>query len=461
MRQRNRILLGAIILIILTSYLTFTYTMLRFQNLYSVTREELNDMEDFFTVLNALQKDFVNDIPVSQIIEGAVSGMLEAADDPYTTYLDTKQYQRLLQQTGGSFGGIGLYVGVRDGKIVIIAPIEGTPAATAGLIRGDEIVGVDGTDVRGQALDDVVDMMRGIPGTSVIVSVQRNGEESPRDFQIVRAVISIETVKSNMLESKIGYIAISEFNRNTSQDFAIALAKLKAEGMIGLVLDLRDNPGGLLTESVHVAEYLVDEGVIVHIVSRDGIQETMKSKTKGLGLPLVVLINDGSASASEIIAGAVKDRQAGSLVGVKTFGKASVQGIFSLRNGGGYKITTEKYLTPNETLIHGYGIDPDVEVYGLGDRAVSRGIVGDDVTDLAHVMIDLGYFTGVPQDVFGEEIESAIRLYQKAKRIEETGIASRNIIYDLLEEWTVKFPDAKIRDTQLMKAMDEVLRLNQ
>jgi carboxyl-terminal processing protease len=453
-KSRKTVIVLLIVVAVAASYLTYHFTMLRYQNVFQMGREELSDLEDFFYVYEYARDQFVDEVPPSQLLEGAMAGLLDALGDPYTSYLNEDQYQRLLQETGGSFGGVGVYVGIRDNQIVIIAPIEGTPGAEAGLLRGDQILAVDGNDTENMTLDDIVELMRGEVGTTVELSVLREGESIPRSFRIRRALIAIESVKAKVVEDGIGYISVTEFNRSTSADFAEALRTLRSQDIRGLIVDLRDNPGGVLSDSIELAEMLVEPGPVVHIVDRSGIRDTKSSNTPGLGIPLVVLINGGSASASEIVAGAVKDRNAGILVGAQTFGKASVQGIFGLFSGAGFKITTDRYLTPNGTLIHEVGVAPDEWVYELGDRNLVLGDAGQDVRKLAAVLKDLGYHPDEPNDVFGDQLQKAVQAFQLKIGVEEDGTVSRALAYRILEQWFNTFPDVVIPDLQLERALN-------
>jgi len=453
LKNRKLLLVLLIAVALLSSSLTYHLTMLRYQNTFQLSREELAELKDFFFVYRYATEEFVEEVPRSQLLEGAISGMLEAIGDPYTGYMTERQYQRILQETGGSFGGVGIYVGIRDNRIVIIAPIEGTPGAAAGLMRGDQILAVDGVDTENKSLDDIVDMMRGQVGTIVELSILREGEEVPKEFSIRRALISIETIQYRMVENQFGYIAVSEFNRSTSADFERALNSLQRSGIEGLIIDLRNNPGGVLTDSIELAEFLVDRGPIVHIVDRNGIRDTKTSRTPGLGIPLVVLINEGSASASEIVAGAVKDREAGILLGTKTFGKASVQGIFGLNNGGGFKITTDRYLTPNGSLIQGLGIEPDEQVYELGDRDLIPGDSGEDVLKLAVLLQDLEFLEAETDTLYNEDLVAAVGSFQLAADLDVDGEAPRRLLYQVISAWRAAFPEGNMPDYQLLRAV--------
>ncbi len=458
LKLKKSFILLLILAAVVSSYLTYNFTMLRYQNILGVERHELSELEDFFYVYEYVKEHFVEDISSEKLMEGAISGLLEATEDPYTSYLPASQYQRIMEETDGSFGGVGIYVGIRDDKIVIIAPIEGTPGDKAGLMRGDQITAVDGVETADLTLDEIVDLMRGKIGTVVEVTVLREGEEEPRVFEIRRALIEIETVQFQLLENGIGYIAITEFNRTTAADFQNALNELTKESMRGLVLDLRNNPGGVLSDSVEVAEMLIPPGPVVHIVDRSGSRETRYSETPGIGIPLAVLINDGSASASEVVSGAIKDSGSGILIGTTTFGKASVQGIFGLFNGGGFKITTNRYLTPAGTQINGIGIAPDLEVFDLGDRDLAVGDTGQDVKKLATLLSDLGYTVDDGQLSYNAALAGAVKEFQEDVGLESDGAATRKVLYRVISEWEKEFPDGAMVDPQLDKAVETLLK---
>lgn len=456
---KRRYVLLILITAVVASYLTYSFTMLRYQNLFEAEREEIVYLEDFFRVYRYAKEEFVDEVDSGKMMEGAISGLLDALNDPYTAYLTEEQYERILQQSAGSFGGVGLYVGIREEKITIIAPIEGTPGAESGLMRGDEIVAVDGVDVTGMVLDEVVDMMRGEVGEIVEVTIKREGETSLRVYSIRRAIISIETVTSAVLENQVGYLSISEFNKNTKNDVLQALNELKKEDMQGLVLDLRNNPGGILTESIEIAGHLVPPGEIVQIVSRHEMVETKSSRTKGIEVPLVVLINEGSASASEIIAGAVKDREAGVLVGSTSFGKASVQGIFGLSYGGGFKMTTDRYLTPKGTLIQGQGIDPHYHVYDLGDRSYAVGDFGEDIKQLQAMLFDMDYYKGFVHGDYDEKTRDALYDFLIQEEIEyDEQVGTRFHALLIANNYRERFPEKEMEDLVLKKGIELLSR---
>lgn len=323
----------------------------------------LNKFRKLAGIKNKLQEMYVDndELDEDKLVDGAISGMVDSIGDPYTVYLDKDDYASLMTTTTGSYAGIGIYVSALDGKLVVVAPIEDTPAAEAGLKSGDVISKVNGTDVSGSDMDKAVSMMKGTPGTEVTLTIYREGE-GYKDIKIKRATITIKTVKRQMLKDNIGYIRITTFYENTADNFKAALDDLKALGMKGLVIDLRDNPGGLLSTSTKIADMLLGKGTIVYTIDAKGEREDIPSDDKKLDMPLVLLVNGGSASASEILSGAVRDFKAGTLIGTKTFGKGLVQTILDLQDGTGLKVTSARYYTPSGECIQGIGITPDIVV---------------------------------------------------------------------------------------------------
>lgn len=304
---------------------------------------------------------YVEQPATEDLVNGAIKGMVSSLNDPYSMFLDTKTLKDFLIETKGVFGGVGIIIGAKDNILTVVSPIEGTPGAKAGIRSGDQIVKINGEETKTMALDEAVSKIRGPEGTEVTLSVQRQDQDL-KDYILTRSNVQIQTVGAKMQPDKIGYIRISMFNEHTSDDFAKKLAGLEAEGMRGLILDLRDNPGGLLEESVKVAGKLMPKGPVVSVVSRDGTRETHSSGIDAVKYPIAVLINGGSASASEIVAGALQDTGSATLVGVKTFGKGSVQQLLPLDTNTAVKLTIAKYYTPSERSIHGIGIEPNVMV---------------------------------------------------------------------------------------------------
>jgi len=324
------------------------------------------EIELFSYALSAIKSEYVEEPKAKDLIYGALKGMLGSLD-AHSQFLDPDAYNELRVDTEGKFGGLGIEISIRDGIITVITPLEDTPAWREGIEAGDLIVKIDGEVTRNFSLMDAVKKLRGKPGTTVDVTVLREGEKKLLDFTITREIIKIKDIKEvKVIEDGIGYIRLAEFGENTPGDLAKALAKLKEDGAESLILDLRNNPGGLLNIAVKVAEQFLEAGkVVVTIKGRHAVQNLeFKSKAPNphLDWPIVVLVNKGSASGSEIVAGAFQDNHRAIILGTKTFGKGSVQTVIPLSDGSALRVTTSKYLTPSGRYIHGEGIEPDVVI---------------------------------------------------------------------------------------------------
>ena len=315
-------------------------------------------------VMELLKSDYVDEnIDDQQLIYGAIEGMLKKLDDPYTRFMEPKTFSEMQVETQGEFGGIGIVITVKNRFLTIISPIDGTPAARAGVKAGEMIIKIDDKDVIDLALHDAVRLLRGPVGTEVKITIMQETDKTTRDVTLVREVIKVPSVRYWVIGEKIGYIRISQFIQTTAEDLEKALIDLQKAKVSSIVLDLRNNPGGLLTSSVEVARKFIAKGDVVSIKGRDGEKSTYSSFFKSHpNLPLVVLINEGSASASEIVAGAIKDNNRGILLGKKTFGKGSVQTVISLVDGSALALTTARYYTPSGASIHKSGIEPHIEI---------------------------------------------------------------------------------------------------
>lgn len=324
----------------------------------------LEALRSFTEVYERIQRDYVESVDDEALIRNAIRGMLENLD-PHSAYLDAEAYQELREGTRGEFGGLGIEVGTRDGFVEVIAPIDGTPADAAGMRPGDLIIRIDGESVKGMELSEAVRLMRGEPGSAVTLSVMRESADQPREITMERAIIRVESVRTEMLEPGLGYVRISQFQSGTGDDLLRALERLNrsADGLDGLVLDLRNNPGGVLQAAVEVADAFLSRGEIVSTRGRVDRAESRFNATPNdaiSGAPLVVLVNAGSASASEIVAGALQDHRRAVILGQSTFGKGSVQSVLPLRDGHAVKLTTARYFTPDGRSIEAEGIVPDV-----------------------------------------------------------------------------------------------------
>lgn len=339
--------------------------------------EELRTLSEVFS---RIKSDYVQDITDAELLEGAVRGMLEGLD-PHSSYLSPNDFSDLQAGTTGEFGGLGIEVGVEDGFIRVVAPIDDTPAARAGVQAGDMIIRLDGNSAKGMDINEAVSIMRGSPGTDITLTIIREGQEAPIDITLTRAVIKVTSVRSRMLEDDFGYVRISQFQSRTGSSLLQELETLKSTAggsLKGLVLDLRNNPGGILQAAVSVSDAFLSKGNIVYTEGRlEQAQMRFDANAADAlnGAPIVVLINGGSASASEIVAGALQDHRRAVVMGSRSFGKGSVQTVLPLNNGAALKLTTARYYTPNGRSIQAEGIKPDVEL----DRVQVQLLEGEDV----------------------------------------------------------------------------------
>ncbi|ALM54434.1 peptidase S41 [Halomonas huangheensis] len=323
------------------------------------------EIQAFSEVFERIKRGYVEDVDDATLLKNAMRGMLSELD-PHSAYLDRDAYENLRETTEGEFGGIGIEVGMENGQLVVITPIDDTPAERAGLQARDTILRIDDTPTDRMNLQDAVDLMRGEPGTSIQITVVSAGGGSPRTISVTREIIRTESVKSEILEPGYGYLRISQFQSRTGSQVVDALDELREDGPLsGLVLDLRNNPGGVLQAAVDAVDAFVSQGLIVYTEGRlpdSQMSFSATPRTAEPNVPLVVLINGGSASAAEIVAGALQDQRRAVIMGTESFGKGSVQQIMPLGNGEGLKLTTALYYTPNGRSIQAQGIEPDVEV---------------------------------------------------------------------------------------------------
>ena len=323
------------------------------------------ELQAFTDVFSRIKSDYVEQVDDKKLLEDAIRGMLSGLD-PHSSYLDTEEFGELRIGTTGQFGGLGIEVGMENGFVKVISPIDDTPASKAGIKAGDLIVRLDEKPVKGMTLNDAVKLMRGKPGTDILLTIAREGESQPLKITITREIIRVKSVKKRNLEPGYGYVRITNFQSRTTTDLLQSIADLQEEEPLkGLILDLRNNPGGVLNGAVGVSDAFLDDGLIVYTEGRIDDSSLKYSATPGdalNGAPLVVLVNSGSASASEIVAGAMQDHKRAIIMGFKTFGKGSVQTIQELRNGSAVKLTTARYYTPNGRSIQAEGIVPDIEL---------------------------------------------------------------------------------------------------
>jgi len=350
------------------------------QKVSAVSNSTYEDLKVFTEVLGLIQKDYVEETNSKDLINGAIKGMLETLD-PHSAFMPPTMYKEMQEETKGRFEGLGIEITVKDSVLTVVSPIEGTPAYKAGILAGDQIVKIDGEPTKNFTLMDSVKRLRGPRGTKVTISILREGFTKPKDFTLVREVIPVRSVRHELLDKNYGYIRLSQFQEKTDDEFEKAIKALQEESkgtLRGLILDLRNNPGGLLDQAVKISDRFIESGLIVSV---EGRKEDQKMKfyahpdAKHAHYPLIVLVNGGSASGAEIVAGAIQDQGRGIIVGTQTFGKGSVQTIIPLKDGSGLRLTTARYYTPNGRSIQAKGIVPDIIVKPSGPEEEKEALI--------------------------------------------------------------------------------------
>jgi len=339
----------------------------------SYSNNELYKKIDLFgEVLEKIKKDYVDDVNESKMMDSAINGVLQSLD-PYSAYMSPELFNEMQTDTRGEFGGLGIEIGMESGVVKVISPIDDTPAEKAGIKAGDYIVKIGNEQVQGKSLMEAVKLMRGPVGTSIELTIRRKNVKKPLEFKITRKIIEIKSVNSEILGDKknLGYIRLKSFNENSDKQFLGIVKKFEKDSKInGYILDLRNNPGGLLTQAINITDFFLDDGEIVSTKGRKASETRKFFARKGdqiKGKPIIVLINNGSASASEIFAGALKDHKRAIILGENSYGKGSVQSIIPLRNGGGMRLTISKYYLPSGDSISEVGVTPDIIVEEKGD----------------------------------------------------------------------------------------------
>ena len=330
-------------------------------------------LSNFTRVLDLVERNYVEEVDPEKLTDSAIDGMLKTLD-PYSTYLSPERYRELEIGTSGEFGGVGMEVSEENGTLVVITPIEGSPAEKAGIKPRDQIIEIEGKSTQGMVVQEAVGLLRGPSGTPVRITIKREGEKDPRVITLIRDKIIVKSVKSRLLDNGIGYVRLVQFQDRTSQELRDAISGLEAQNgkqLNGLILDLRNNPGGLLSEAIDVVDEFIDAGLIVSVRGRTQDQTREYYATKNGSFqtfPVVVIVNDGSASASEVVAEALQDSKRAVILGTKTFGKGSVQTIIKLEDGSGLKLTTAKFYAPSGRSINQVGVTPDIKVENTNDQ---------------------------------------------------------------------------------------------
>ena len=342
-----------------------------FQAVNSSENDIYQKIDLFGEVLDKINKEYVDEINQSKSMDSAINGLLQSLD-PYSAYMSPEVFNEMQTETSGEFGGLGIEVTMESGVVKVISPIDDTPASRAGIKAGDYIVKIDGIQVQGKSLSEAVDLMRGQIDSSIELTIRRRGEKKALTFNIVREVIQIQSVKADLLEKNIGYIRLTSFNENSGKQIKKEIEKLEKNKFIkSYILDLRNNPGGLLSQAIKISDFFLDNGEIVSTKSRKKSENRKWFAQKGdltNGKALIVLINYGSASASEIVAGALKDHKRAILIGENSFGKGSVQSIIPLKNDGAIRLTIAKYYLPSGKSISEVGVSPDIEINEEGEN---------------------------------------------------------------------------------------------
>ena len=350
----------------------FFLKSLLFSNYSFSTENDIYKKIDLFgEVLEKINREYVNEIDQSESMDSAINGLLQSLD-PYSAYMPPKIFNQMQTETSGEFGGLGIEVSMESGVVKVISPIDDTPASRAGIKAGDYIVKIKDTQVQGKTLSEAVDLMRGPVGSSIELTIRRRGVKKALTFNIIREVIEIQSVKTDLLEDNIGYIRLTSFNENSGEQIEVKIKDLeKKQNIKAYILDLRNNPGGLLSQAIRISDFFLDNGEIVSTKSRKTSENRKWFAKKGdltNGKTLLVLINYGSASASEIVAGALKDHKRAIILGENSYGKGSVQSIIPLKNEGAIRLTVAKYYLPSGKSISEVGVSPDIEVNEEGDE---------------------------------------------------------------------------------------------
>ena len=347
------------------------FSILLLNKSFSKNEEDIYQKIDLFSeVLDKINKEYVDEVNQGKAMDAAINGVLQSLD-PYSAYMSPETFDNMQIETTGEFGGLGIEVGMEAGVVKVISPIDNTPASRAGIKAGDYIVKINETQVQGKSLTEAVDLMRGPVGTDIEITVRRIGKKKAIIFNITREIIEIESVKSKILDDKIGYLRLTSFNENSSEQIKNKIKEIKKDKKIkGYILDLRNNPGGLLSQAIRISDFFLDYGEIVSTKSRKSSENRKWFSKKGDlidGKTLIVLINYGSASASEIVAGALKEHKRAILIGENSYGKGSVQSIIPLKNKGAIRLTISKYYLPSGESISEVGVTPDIEIEESSD----------------------------------------------------------------------------------------------
>lgn len=455
-------------LVLLTAGITFFVLMAGEDKVVEVVKPSKVERQEFKKLYDAydeVMKHYFEELDEAAMIDGAINGMIDAIGDPYSDYLSVDEAQQLNESISSSFEGIGAEIQEQDGYIAIVSPIKNSPAERAGLLPKDKITEVDGESIRGMSSSEAVLLIRGEKGTTVTLTVERGTEGEPMDVKVVRDVIPIETVYAELDEDGIGHIRITSFSTSTYKELLEALDEMEAKNAEGLVVDVRQNPGGVLNAAIEISDLFVESGKNIFQYDGKGMPPEVFQASGGrkVKVPVTLLIDDGSASASEILAGALSESAGIPLVGMTTFGKGTVQTPQDLPDGSNLKLTTAKWLTPNGNWIHEKGIKPDVEVpypsYAMlpfldPELEMKEGLLSPTVQTAEEMLDAVGYGPGEIDGLFDNDTEQAVKKLQRDLSIEPTGVLSGETTYGLMEKLRKKIEQ---EDPQLLKAKQLLL----
>ncbi|MFF2857444.1 MULTISPECIES: S41 family peptidase [unclassified Peribacillus] len=458
-------IMGIFLVIFLTAGITTIALTFGDEKVESLAPDKHSEFEKLYSTYDTIKDNYYEEIDQDKLVDGAINGMIKSLDDPYSAYMDKKEASSFHESISSSFEGIGAEIQEQDGQIMVVSPIKGSPAEKAGVKPNDIILSVNGKSVEGLSSSEAVLKIRGKKGTKVNLSISRAGEPEPMELTIKRDTIPIETVYAEMLDDGVAKIQVTSFSEHTVQELKTALEEMSKKDMKGLVLDLRGNPGGLLDQAIEMASLFIPNGkVVLQVEERSGKKDVYKSKNDGeLKIPVVVLIDDGSASASEIVAAAVSESADIPLIGVKSFGKGTVQTAQDFEDGSNFKYTAAKWLTPEGNWIHKKGIKPDINVklpdyaslpYISPDKELKASDSSSEVKAAEEMLKVAGHDPGKIDGFFDEATTNAVIAFQKEQKIKETGTIKDDTTVKLMQVIREKILK---NDTQVKKAV-EVLK---
>lgn len=429
----------------------------------------LDELTPLIRVIQYLQRYYYRDVSLPDLIQGGIDGLLGSLDDPQTQFFEPNEYEDFQDDIDGIYNGVGIVIEARNGQIVVVSPLRDSPAERAGVLGGDIIVEVDGRPIAGERIDVVTNLIRGPEGTEVTLTLQRGADRL--QVTLRRQQIRRETVSAKMVADDIGYIRIEQFRQGTGDAVGAAYAQMQRLQLAGVILDLRNNPGGILSEAIAVADVFLDEGApIVHVRTRDGGTRSYRAEASPEGPPVVVLVNQGSASASEIVAAALQENGVAVVIGTRTYGKGTVQSIVEFGDGSALKLTTAEYLTPKRNTIEGSGLQPDINVDPreaspaaidwlplTGRHVLQRGQRGLEVEALQQRLNRLGYEAGPQDGIFGPQTERALRAFQADQGLPVTGRVDQ-AVKNALDHAILTLTEAMRDDDPVLQRAIEWLR---